>query len=263
MSSRNEGSFGLGLLSGDWAAFKAHIEELNAQCPEGESVKVIYAARHGQAEHNVIKEKHGVPDEIGQIMYPILDPELTAIGRGQASTLGEALQRESGRGMPLPEKWFVSPLRRTGETCGLEWGWLFGEHDEMSHGVPAIVVENIREHLHVHQCDKRLKRSDLQKIFPSFTYLPATTEEDELWQPGSVRGRETEEELVARRGVGINECLEMSEGVTYISVTSHSGALRGIYASLHAPPRSLNVGEMDVLIVRVKKVGDDLICRVI
>ena len=26
--------------------------------------------------------------------------------------------------MPIPERWFVSSLKRTGETCGLEWGWL-------------------------------------------------------------------------------------------------------------------------------------------
>ena len=79
------------------------------------------------------------------ITHPILDPSLTPLGRSQAADLATALQREAKKGMPLPEKWFVSPLRRTGETCGIEWGWVLddgtpGERG-MSHGVPAIVIE--------------------------------------------------------------------------------------------------------------------------
>lgn len=85
-----------------------------------------------------------------QLNHPILDPHLTPLGRSQASKLGSALQREiKGRGMPIPEKWFVSPLHRVGETCRLEWDWLFPDQ----HGVPAFVVE-----VSVH-------------FFPSFQYV--------------------------------------------------------------------------------------------
>jgi hypothetical protein len=38
-----------------------------------------------------------------------------------------------------------------------------------------------------------------------------------------------------------------------ISITAHNGVLRGLYATLGVPPRSLDVGEMNVLVVRVKK----------
>lgn len=200
--------------------------------------------------------------------------------------------------MPLPNKWYVSPMKRAGETCGIEWGWLFEENQRKgkSHGVPATVIEvnyfvwhihlgvlfltrtnyqNLREHLHVHECDKRSSLSDLQRDFPSFTYTSETTEEDELWQPGEVRNRETEEELVARCGAGIAQVLDMSKDsicayrmqggerfivdITFlvdISITSHSGALRGICKSLGVPSRSLIVGEMNIFVLRVKKIGE-------
>ncbi|KAL0252684.1 hypothetical protein I308_102076 [Cryptococcus tetragattii IND107] len=253
-----QGPFGLQPPPGDWAEFKKRIAELQQRCGEGEAIKVIFAARHGQAEHNTIKERYQIPDEIGQILYPILDPDLTDLGRSQAAALGYALQREAKRGMPLPSKWYVSPMKRAGETCGIEWGWLFEESKGKGkgHGVPATVIENLREHLHVHECDKRSSLSELQRDFPSFTYTPETTEEDELWQPGEVRGRETEEELVARRGAGIAQVLDMSEDSIYISITSHSGALRGIYKSLGVPSRSLVVGEMNILVLHVKNIEE-------
>ncbi|WVQ78030.1 hypothetical protein IAT38_000111 [Cryptococcus sp. DSM 104549] len=255
-----KGSFGLQPPPGDWAAFKSRINELNEQCPKGESVKVIFAARHGQAEHNTLREKHGIYSPIVQVLFPILDPDLTDLGRQQASVLSFALQREAKRGMPLPEKWFVSAMKRAGETCGIEWGWLFGEQTgeqiDKGHGVPAVVVENIREQLHVHQCDRRSPLSELQKTFPSFTYLPGTTEKDDLWQPQSERGRETDEELGVRMGKGVVECLNMSKEQTYISVTAHSVSLEGMYATLGVPARRLEVGEMNILVVRVKEVED-------
>ncbi|WVF70812.1 hypothetical protein IAT40_005606 [Kwoniella sp. CBS 6097] len=286
-----KGPFGLAPPPGDWAGFRAKIKELNAQCPKGESVKVIYAARHGQAEHNVIGEKYG---ENGQILYPILDPDLTLLGRSQAYQTRKAIQREVGRGMPVPEKWYTSPLRRAGETCGIEWGWLFGDNTDQQqqqqqqggkgdnqiggegesegedaagypegrewkggqgHGVPATVVENIREHLHVNQCDARLPLKTLKPLFPSFTYPETMSDEDTLWQPIEVRPRETEDELVARRGEGIAEVLERSGSSTYISVTAHSGALRGIYKSLNVAHHYIVVGEMNVLVIRVKEEG--------
>ncbi|WWC58524.1 uncharacterized protein I303_101067 [Kwoniella dejecticola CBS 10117] len=257
-----KGPFGLHPPPGDWASFKAKIEALNDQCPPGESVKVIFAARHGQAEHNAIMDKYGPG---AQVKYPMLDPDLTPLGRSQAYETRLALQREIQRGMPIPTKWFVSPLKRAGETCGIEWGFMFADGYDIDgggytggkgHGVRATVIENIREHLHVHLCDARCPISTLKAQFTSFTYPAEITDEDTLWQPIDVRGRETEEELVARRGEGIREILERSQGDTYISLTAHSGSLRGIYKSLNVIPRKVIVGEMNVLVIRVKEIQD-------
>ncbi|WVQ81939.1 hypothetical protein IAT38_004066 [Cryptococcus sp. DSM 104549] len=266
----------------DWHAFKTRIEELNGQCPDGESIKVIYVARHGQAEHNVIKQKYGASIEavrVGDklikpsvhVLHPIPDPSLTPLGRSQASAIAATLQREVARGMPLPEKWFVSPLKRVGETCGIEWGWAFGngeetvgkseegengEHKDRGRGVPGVVTKNLRERLHVNECDKRSPLSALRKLFPSFTFPPSAPDEDALWEPGTVRGRETQDEIIVRAQMGIVECLELSEGATYISVTSHGQLLLRMYTALGLPSRKLEVGEMNVLVLRVKKVEE-------
>lgn len=168
--------------------------------------------------------------------------------------------------MPKPQKWFTSPLLRPGETVGIEWGWMFGEVSEGDRGggVPAVVVEvsptcpssdssscgscsasirgvrsirpgygatpltaqNLREHLHVHECDSRSPVSKLKPLFPSFIYSPDMTDEDTLWQPGSVRGRETEEELVERLGRAAGECLDRSEGATCECTVPHSKRLQ-------------------------------------
>jgi phosphohistidine phosphatase SixA len=53
----------------------------------------------------------------------VVDPALTERGQGQTGTVGEAFEREIGRGMPEPTLFFVSPLRRCGETLQQEWGW--------------------------------------------------------------------------------------------------------------------------------------------
>ncbi|OCF33251.1 hypothetical protein I317_03686 [Kwoniella heveanensis CBS 569] len=270
-----KGPFGLAPPPGDWEGFKAKIKELNDQCPKGESVKVIFAARHGQGEYDTLREDVIILSSRspslcclrieadrylqlplqGQILYPILDPDLTPLGRSQAYQTRKAIQREVKRGMPVPEKWYTSPLRRAGETCGIEWGWLFDRawKGGQGHGVPATVVENIREHLHVNQCDARLPLSALKPLFPSFTYPETMSDADDIWKPIEVRGRETEDELVARRGEGIAEVLERSGSSTYISVTAHSGALRGIYKSLNVAHHYIVVGEMNVLVIRVKE----------
>jgi hypothetical protein len=79
---------------------------------------------------------------------------------------------------------------------------------------PLTPPQNLREHLHVHECDARSPLAKLKPLFPSFIYSPDMTDEDALWQPGSVRGRETEEELVERLGRAAEECLDKSAGAT-------------------------------------------------
>lgn len=52
------------------------------------------------------------------------DPPLASLGKTQAANLALALQRGAAKGMPIPDRFFVSTLRRTGETCQVEWNWL-------------------------------------------------------------------------------------------------------------------------------------------
>lgn len=125
----------------------------------------------------------------------------------------------------------------------------------MSHGVPGLVIEEMREHLHVHECDKRLTLTELRALFPHFTF-PLEPDEDTVWKPISVRGRETEDEMVARAGRGLEILFDMAQEDRYVSLTAHSGLLRAVYKNLGIPYRRLVTGEMNVLVVRVRKVPD-------
>jgi len=57
-----------------------------------------------------------------RIANAIHDAVLTDRGRQQAKRLASAFSREAREGIPLPEVWFTCPLKRTEETCGIEWG---------------------------------------------------------------------------------------------------------------------------------------------
>lgn len=59
------------------------------------------------------------------------DPYLTHVGEGQARALSKAWVNEAKHGVPLPTKWYTSPLRRTSRTCILSWEGIWGsEHFE-------------------------------------------------------------------------------------------------------------------------------------
>lgn len=108
-------------------------------------------------------------------------------------------------GLARADRWIwgmVSPL------WWLRCVYLQGIH------VVSLSVQNIREHLHAHICDRRVPKSELMELFPSFVFPADMSEGDTLWQHGSVRDRETEEELTDRAGRGLEECLDLSEDAT-------------------------------------------------
>jgi hypothetical protein len=123
-------------------------------------------------EHNIIYEQFATweqashPTPTSQLTLPMStnkkakkvhtphDASLAPSGITEALEVSSALKREVGNGMQVPEKFFVSSSKRTGETCGLEWGWLFGsgitaetgkagwvEGEDRGCGIAAIVIE--------------------------------------------------------------------------------------------------------------------------
>lgn len=343
----------------------------------------MLSAKHGVSENDAQRvspppaASHGWETRLAKTtpadhtqLYPITDPLLTPTGRRQAMTLGGVFAHEAAHGMPLPTRFFVSPMRRPGETLGLEWGWLFkagavsrpgsrpgsparsrrgsrsasaassaapsapgsprkrdgptlaalapqkdpaplnnvrpegafnnvrpavaatqdnvtlrvtepsptdaaadasedahvravlagsaalalpSAQGGMSHGVPGVVIEELREHLHVHECDKRLTLTELRALFPHFAF-PEGPDEDSVWQPLSARGRETEDEMVARAAVGLAKLFDLATDDRYVSLTAHSGLLRAVYKNLGVPYRRLVTGEMNVLVIRVRRI---------
>ncbi|KZS97486.1 phosphoglycerate mutase-like protein [Sistotremastrum niveocremeum HHB9708] len=233
-----------------WTRLREKLERLNEECGAGQEVKLIWLARHGEGYHNLAEKKYGPgiwntqtarengDDEI--TWGP--DPLLTSLGEQQAASLNEAWKIALKDGMPSPEKWFCSPMRRTASTLEITFRGLLPD------GVKPLFIENIREHNGVHTCDKRLPKSILASAFPNFDFLEPMEEEDVLWDPDH---RESEEELVARIAKGFEQVVEQSGTSRYISVTAHSGAIRAMLYVLGHPPVALPTGGVIPVVVRI------------
>jgi hypothetical protein len=141
-------------------------------------------------EHNIIHERYATWEQVSRPpsssctqlgsqrttnkkakkVHTPHDASLAPSGITEALEVSSALKREVGKGMPVPEKFFVSSLKRTGETCGLEWGWLFGsgvtaetgkagwvEGEDRGCGIAATVIEVCHSPTHLTLGQRRRK----------------------------------------------------------------------------------------------------------
>ncbi|KAK1923437.1 histidine phosphatase superfamily [Papiliotrema laurentii] len=231
------------------ADFTAKVEALISSCKgmEGQSIKVIFTGRHGQSLHNLLAIQHGGYDQ-AHIVQPVVDPPLTDAGQEQTRAIGINLQKACERGLREPEVHFTSPLTRCCQTMFNEWGWCAVPSQTLS----ATFIEGLREHLILHDWNRRRSLSRLKENWPTYVVPSDMTEADQLFLAQWEMGRdETEEELLARTSVALQHILHASEGKTYISVTSHSGAIRGLQNAANAPRNDLKPGELVPLVIRV------------
>lgn len=125
--------------------------------------------------------------------------------------------------MPIPRRHYTSPLARCLETTRLAFSDAKG-----AEGVKAIIKENLRERMGVHTCDKRRSRTWIQDNYPSYQIENGFAEGDELWKSDV---RESLEDHVLRINEVLQDIFENDEEVV-ISLTSHSGAVRALYAAI-------------------------------
>jgi len=189
-----------------------------------------YFMRHGQAEHNLYALnqpnfrcdcRDEEPKGLCAFLNPdLIDPELTELGRRQASAQSGYTQSE---GFQKPERLYVSPLKRASNTALLAF-------PTFKDTVPWIVDSRLREPVGLHICDKHLQKSVLQKRFPSLDYSRIPQEDVDFDKyPDSREGREP----VARRGHEfLCEVLKGAEKT--VAVVSHSSFLLTLFnAVLH------------------------------
>ena len=154
---------------------------------KSKNCRVIHFQRHGQAYHNLLADEFRRLGEVRKASYvheANLDPPLTAIGREQARAQQQAVQDLH------PSVLLVSPLHRTIQTALITWKHVSGS------SCPFIAIEDARETLGEHACDRRRPWSETalevgDRI--SFTMMP--TDEDTLW---TAEHRETGGELAER-----------------------------------------------------------------
>lgn len=213
-----------GLIDGSpesWYKFIASIQQLNIEAPSHVQYKVFFLGRHGEGYHNVAEAKYGKKawDDYwsklngdGELTWGP-DPDLTSRGEGQADQANEAWKTEVLHGLPFPEKLYCSPLTRTIRTSQRTF------KDITVDGRKTTIVENIREIIGVHTCDKRRTRTYINQTFPEYSIEDGFAEEDELWRPDV---RETLADVDVRVKAALDMIFE-NDKEQFISITTHGG----------------------------------------
>ena len=148
--------------------------------------------------------------------------------------------------MPPPEKYYSSPLYRCLQTANLTFSSLDVPPDR---SFKPLVKEFMREVMGEHTCDKRSSRSVIQETVPEWDIEPGFTEEDELWQADH---RETHDEHDARTQELLDDVFT-HDGRTFISFTSHSGAIASLLRVIgHRQLRVPTGGLMPTLVKATK-----------
>jgi len=223
-----------------WSSITAKLRELNAGAADNASYKLIFFGRHGQGYHNVAEEKYGTKawDDYWSKLYgdgeltwgP--DPELTAVGTGQAVDVNTMWKAELlAANVPLPKRLYCSPMTRAMQTNVTTF-------DGVSNG-RVVVLENCREEYGEHTCDKRNTRTYIRTTFPQFEIEDGFTEEDQLWEAES---RETPAHRTARAQTVLDRIFRDDKDVLFVSITAHGGIINGFLNALGRPRYPLPTG---------------------
>lgn len=234
-----------------WESFLIRLDQLNQ---EGTAkYKLFYYIRHGQGDHNVKEAEVGTSDWEGHWARldgddkrTWVDANLTEKGEQQALAISTLLKSSGAQsGLPVPSRHYTSPLARCLETTRLA----FSEH-KGAEGVKAIVKENLRERMGVHTCDKRRSRTWIQENYPSYQIEDGFAEHDELWKSDV---RESLDEHAVRIKKVLQDIFDNDEEVI-ISLTSHSGSIRALYAAIGHRDVWVSPGAMVPVLIKASPV---------
>lgn len=234
---------------------------LNADSPLTTSYKLLLLSRHGEGLHNVAESFFGTvawdcffAGLDGSQNVTWADAELTARGVGQAKEMGEGYARlVRGEGVLLPERWYVSPLRRAVRTATGTWSVVMKEVGEEGKEVRPIVMENLREGMGIHTCDRRSRRSEIEDEFPALEFEEGFPEEDELWVP-DLREPGEAQDVRVRRALDEISRKDRSLG---ISVTSHGGTIASILRVVGHRDFVVPTGGLLPMVVKVEFVDEE------
>lgn len=237
-----------------WETILKELDDLNRTSPENEVYKLLFLGRHGQGYHNLANLKYGEKawNEYwlkitgdGEIVWAP-DPELTQLGLSQAKDNHHQLKVELADGLPLPSKWFSSPFRRSIDTLIGSWEG----HVDLQQAKPYI-MEDFRETLGVHLCDKRNPRSVIAERYEGQGFEFETGfEEEDIYFKNDYR------EKVWEQALRQNRALQYVFGTTdkykdqFISITSHLGSIRTQLLALGHRAFAIGTGGMIPVFVK-------------
>lgn len=180
------------------------------------------------------------------------DAHLTPTGEQQALAAHAFFVKQLILGLPAPESYYTSPLSRCLQTCNFTYNGLKVPSSRPFR--PVTIKELLRETNGQHTCDRRSSVTQLRKIWPepfmsTFTFEPGFSDEDKLWSPTK---RETDEEVQVRQRRALDDIFKHDQK-DWISITSHSGAIKAMLVILGHRAFPLTQGSMLAVLVRAEK----------
>ncbi|KAI0067864.1 phosphoglycerate mutase-like protein [Artomyces pyxidatus] len=237
------------LLSKSWSDFTGNVTRLADSSAPGTTYKVLILGRHGEGYHNVAEEKYG--EHAWNAKWSLLDgdgsftwgpdPPLTPLGEDQARRANAAWKTEISNGIPVPQRFYCSPMKRALRTHELTFDGVFTEPRPT-----PVIVENCREEYGEHTCDKRRTRSEIHAEFPAFVFEEGFAEEDLLW----TEVRETKQHVDTRAKHILDMVFTKDVDATYISITAHSGLINGVLRVIGRGNYKLATGGIIVVVVK-------------
>lgn len=240
-----------------WDEILADLQQMNEQSTNNTVYKIVLLGRHGQGYHNLANLKYGEKawnehwlhlTGDGEIEWAP-DPELTELGLAQANDINHQLKIEVSRGLKVPTKWYSSPFRRSVETLIGSWK----DTVDLKKATP-LIMEDFRETIGVHLCDKRSPRSVIsRKYSPLGFVIEDGFEEEDVYYKDNYREKVWEQAL--RQNRGFQYVFENTGRFDdqIISITSHSGSIRTQLLVLHHRPFSIGTGGIIPVFVKATK----------
>lgn len=251
-----------------WKQIIADIHSLNESAEDNVLYKLVFFARHGQGYHNVILERYGLDawyadgwdtkTHDGDIEYAP-DPMLTDLGITQAKENNKAWKEQIAKGAPIPDKFYVSPLQRSSRTLVYTWD---GIKEADKH---PLVIEHLRETSGITFCDQRSTKTVIKQRFDQhgFEFEEGFTEEDDFFDP-------VRREVFFEHGIRSNGFLQrlfeadydkekaavdksLTKKSTFISTTSHAGAIRSFIMVLNHRDFTIPTGGMIPIVIKATR----------
>jgi len=188
--------------------------------------KLFFLQRHGEGWHNVAREDLNIGLIDWQCYWSIrdgkdgiewYDADLTPKGHEQIKSL--VSQIENTTSFPYPDKFYVSPLRRTLQTW--QETWLNLPHKT------ATIKEFARELYGIDTESERHDRTYIETKFPGFEFEDGFQHDDVLWSPIY---REGLENIYYRAASLLTDIFEDAKDDKVISIVLHGGTINAILA---------------------------------
>ncbi|GAA5980573.1 hypothetical protein JCM10908_001693 [Rhodotorula pacifica] len=240
-------SFGLIDTSrGRWTNLRDSLTRLNEETNNGTLFKVLFLGRHGQGWHNVAEDHYGseewnrywskVNTDGNMTWGP--DAQLTPLGKEQANRVHRTWKKEALADAPVPTARYSSPLSRAASTCEITYSNLTSQR--------PIFVEELRETIGVHTCDKRHSKTWLSEHYPDFVFAEPFDEKDVLWHADE---RETDKHQDLRSRQALDRIFSQDNS-TFVSLTAHGGTIASILRIVQHPPVRTQTGSITPVVVK-------------